>query len=218
MCCVPAEKRPLRTKALKLIAKLMAKGVKTFKEASEAGEEEGVNRGTMYLAWREARETDGASKMDPTAVDGGNRNGHAAAAATVHGSPMGGAASRTDQASSPRTPLPQQPYPVVIMNTFEQPVPVRGIPRQRRGESGRHLVLHANDWTILEVLAQCHSETMHQVEIETGANLSRKTVSKRLRYLRRLQLVHRPQGERGGESVTDAGREALESRHSTGQN
>jgi hypothetical protein len=104
------------------------------------------------------------------------------------------------------------------MNAVEQPVPVRGIPIQTRGETASHLVLHANDWTILEVLDQCPSETMHQVEIETGANLSRKTVSMRLRYLRRLRLVHRPQGKRGGEVITDRGREALRSRRSTGQN
>jgi hypothetical protein len=52
---VPPEKRPLRTEALKLIAELMAKGVKSFKEASEEGKRKGLGRGTMWLAWCEAQ-------------------------------------------------------------------------------------------------------------------------------------------------------------------
>jgi hypothetical protein len=214
---VAPEKRPLRTKALKILAKLMPNGVRSFKEAEKAGKENGIDRGTMYLAWREARETGNAAELDPAVVNGGDRNGHEAATAPLGGIPMASAASRSEAANSPRVPLPQQPHPVVIVNSIEQPVPVREIPGRGTERTASQLVLHANDWTILEVLAQCPLETMYQVDIETGANLSRKTVSKRLRYLRRLRLVHRPQGNRGGEIIIDRGREALRS-HSTGQN
>jgi Bacterial regulatory protein, arsR family len=69
-------------------------------------------------------------------------------------------------------------------------------------------VLHPDDVKILRALA-AQPTTVSQYDLEAAAELSRKTISDRLTGLRKAGLTHRPNGERGGEAITDAGRTEL---------
>jgi hypothetical protein len=70
------------------------------------------------------------------------------------------------------------------------------------------VVLHPDDAKILRALAKA-ATTQTQYDLEAGSALSRKTISARLARLREAGLTYRPSGDRGGEAITDAGRNAL---------
>ena len=61
------------------------------------------------------------------------------------------------------------------------------------------------DLDILNYLAT-QTATRTQVEIEAGTDVSKKTVGERLKLLRKARLTERPNGEKGGESITPLGR------------
>ncbi|HEX8912802.1 MAG TPA: hypothetical protein VF796_10620 [Humisphaera sp.] len=68
----------------------------------------------------------------------------------------------------------------------------------------------AIDWAIIQALLASPT-TMDQSEIEAetgvrGNRVSRRTIGTRLRELRRLKIVDRPKGDRGGEHLTPMGR------------
>jgi hypothetical protein len=69
-------------------------------------------------------------------------------------------------------------------------------------------VLHPDDVKILRALASS-STTQSQYGIEAASGLSRRTISDRLAALRAAGLTQRPNGIRGGEAITDAGRAAI---------
>ena len=69
-------------------------------------------------------------------------------------------------------------------------------------------MLHEHAWRILKLLAESPT-AIKQVDIETAVVLSHNTVNKRLKDLRELSYVYRPQGQRSGEAISDAGRAAL---------
>jgi DNA-binding HxlR family transcriptional regulator len=69
--------------------------------------------------------------------------------------------------------------------------------------------LKDEDFTILCQLADSVA-AMKQVEIEVATGIQRKVISRRLTYLRERGLTHRPFGRRGGEQITEKGREYLE--------
>jgi len=62
---------------------------------------------------------------------------------------------------------------------------------------------------ILRALAANAPVTMIQVQIEAQLHISKRTISGRLKRLRELGLVIRPNGPRGGETITDKGRACL---------
>lgn len=66
----------------------------------------------------------------------------------------------------------------------------------------------ADDLAILAYLAEQAPRTMTLVEIEAGANVSRKSVGRRIKRLASLtpSLVARPLGQRGGVIVTEDGK------------
>jgi DNA-binding transcriptional ArsR family regulator len=72
--------------------------------------------------------------------------------------------------------------------------------------------LNAADVKILKALA-ASPILLHQVEIETASTVSRRTVGKRLKRLRKWGLVVMPDGKRGGHEITQAGRDALPTRN-----
>lgn len=76
------------------------------------------------------------------------------------------------------------------------------------------LILRSDDVKILRALAQAQTP-LNQYDLEPLTELSRKTLSERLEHLRQAGLVHRPYGERGGEAITDAGRNELERHEAT---
>jgi hypothetical protein len=79
---------------------------------------------------------------------------------------------------------------------------------QASAASEGQIVLHRDDVKILEALAR--SQTTHfQLDLESSTNLSRGTIGTRLERLREAGLVDRPNGERGGDAITDAGRAEL---------
>jgi hypothetical protein len=45
--------------------------------------------------------------------------------------------------------------------------------------------------------------------LETELNVPRETVDKRLKVLRSLGLTHRPQGQKGGDSISTPGKNFL---------
>jgi len=71
-------------------------------------------------------------------------------------------------------------------------------------------VLHPNDVKILRALAST-TTTQNQYGIEQNSGLSRRSISERLAKLRAAGLTHRPNGDRGGEAITDEGRAAIPS-------
>jgi DNA-binding transcriptional ArsR family regulator len=70
------------------------------------------------------------------------------------------------------------------------------------------VILHPDDVKILRALDR-EKATQSQYDLEHSTRLSRRTISKRLQVLRQGGLTCRPRGERGGETVTNAGRAAL---------
>jgi hypothetical protein len=75
--------------------------------------------------------------------------------------------------------------------------------------------LKPSDLLILKVLAKS-AAVMKQEEIETAIDKdfpndkpSVRTIGKRLEFLRAAGLVHRPQGKRAGEAITDLGRQVV---------
>jgi DNA-binding MarR family transcriptional regulator len=69
--------------------------------------------------------------------------------------------------------------------------------------------LTSNDLRILCYLAK-QPLPRTQTEIESGTLVSRKTISKQLDFMRGQGLVERPKGARGGEVITEVGRERIE--------
>jgi hypothetical protein len=67
--------------------------------------------------------------------------------------------------------------------------------------------LTARHKKVLLYLLEMHPCLCKQVDIETGTHISRETVGKVLKDLRALGLTHRPEGERGGEGLTETGLE-----------
>jgi hypothetical protein len=65
--------------------------------------------------------------------------------------------------------------------------------------------LSPEDAEILAVLGDHFPRTVRQVDLEDTTALSRRTIGRRLRYLRGKGLTTRPDGERGGEALTGAG-------------
>lgn len=64
--------------------------------------------------------------------------------------------------------------------------------------------LSENDLSILFFL-KSQQRPIKQAEIVAGTDLSRRTIGKCLEMLRKERLVYRPNGERKGESITEAG-------------
>ncbi len=79
---------------------------------------------------------------------------------------------------------------------------------------GPERTLHRDEKDILGVLAEMN-QTVVQVDLEaamhdSGCRRSRSTIGRRLKLLRARGLVHRPDGDRGGDAITKLGRQALE--------
>ena len=70
------------------------------------------------------------------------------------------------------------------------------------------IVLHPNDLLILNALAQSPA-TMSQYALEATTRVTRRTLTKRLAFLRTHGLTERPHGPHGGETITPLGRERL---------
>jgi hypothetical protein len=73
--------------------------------------------------------------------------------------------------------------------------------------------LHKDDVTLLRALAENYYITMTQEELESETLIGRRTIGKRLGHLREQGLTHRPQGERGGETITEKGLKRLDQPH-----
>jgi DNA-binding transcriptional ArsR family regulator len=80
--------------------------------------------------------------------------------------------------------------------------------RGRQPQAPAHVALHPDDMKIMRCLADSDM-TLTQEKIEEETSLSHSTVNKRLSYLREHDLVHRPRGDRGGETLTAQGEERL---------
>jgi DNA-binding HxlR family transcriptional regulator len=65
--------------------------------------------------------------------------------------------------------------------------------------------LHRHDVAILRALSDI-SLPLLQSEIEARVELCRRTIGPRLKSLRAAGLIHRPFGERGGDTITEMGR------------
>jgi DNA-binding MarR family transcriptional regulator len=72
-------------------------------------------------------------------------------------------------------------------------------------------VLHKDELRILEHLLK-QMTAANQYDLETATGLSRRTISDRLSRLREMGYVWRPHGPRGGEAITEAGKNALRQR------
>ncbi len=70
--------------------------------------------------------------------------------------------------------------------------------------------LREGEWHILRLLRKSSHKATLQDELASQTRLSRTTLGNYLDHLRSMNLVHRPRGERGGESLTDAGRRFIE--------
>lgn len=70
--------------------------------------------------------------------------------------------------------------------------------------------LNQHDHEILLCLEERSPLAMVQIDIATATLIHRKTVGRRLERLREHGLVHRPMGERAGDTLTDRGRELAE--------
>jgi uncharacterized membrane protein len=82
--------------------------------------------------------------------------------------------------------------------------------RTPTGDQGRQFALDETDRAILSELAKRPSDVLFQVELEARIDVSRPTISKRLKDLREAGLVARPKGDKG-EAITEYGRQILES-------
>jgi hypothetical protein len=71
--------------------------------------------------------------------------------------------------------------------------------------------LHKNHVKILTYLDRCYPspQTQEEMGMPRAVGLSERTIRDYLPKLRDLGLVHRPQGDKGGERITDEGRRAL---------
>jgi uncharacterized membrane protein len=81
------------------------------------------------------------------------------------------------------------------------------IPERGEGDAKAADVLHPDDKKILEALAKART-TQFQSDLEPNEStgLSRKTLSARLKELRKMGLVSRPRGPKGGDAITEKGR------------
>jgi DNA-binding MarR family transcriptional regulator len=70
--------------------------------------------------------------------------------------------------------------------------------------------LKEGEWQILQLLRKSAHKATFQDELAAQTRLSRWTLSRYLDRLRSMNLVHRPRGERGGESLTEAGRRFID--------
>ena len=70
------------------------------------------------------------------------------------------------------------------------------------------LVLSPTDFQILEYLANART-TVSQYELDAHCIVSRRAASPQLNRLRDAGLVYRPNGPRGGEAITPAGRKMI---------
>lgn len=80
---------------------------------------------------------------------------------------------------------------------------------ERRGEPGPE-ALTKQQIDVLTALAEHPHQTMLQVEIAGASGYSKHATRSCLAGLRRMGLVERPHGSRGGEAVTPRGRAVLE--------
>jgi hypothetical protein len=75
--------------------------------------------------------------------------------------------------------------------------------------TSREIVLKSGEKDVLEVLAANRGLSMTQEEIENAMApnvcLSVRTIGEHLKRLRDIGLAHRPNGERGGDAIADAG-------------
>ena len=76
------------------------------------------------------------------------------------------------------------------------------------GEDEQSVVLHPDDLMILQVLSTAGT-TLTQEALNKKIARDVKTIGKRLARLRELGLTHRPDGERGGDAITETGIKAL---------
>ena len=75
--------------------------------------------------------------------------------------------------------------------------------------SDNSIVLHPDDVVILRKLNEART-TLTQYAIEETTRIARTTISTRLKRLREEGLTFRPNGERGGDAITEAGRAQLD--------
>lgn len=86
----------------------------------------------------------------------------------------------------------------------------RGKPAVARRTPTRRVapILQPPDIAILQALADA-ATTLHQHMIARSAQLSERTVSKRLKSLRAKGLCFRPNGDRGGDAITQEGKRVM---------
>jgi hypothetical protein len=83
-----------------------------------------------------------------------------------------------------------------------------------RGGNSRTFVPTSDDLRILDALGNSGT-TLLQVEIETSAGVSRRTITKRLREMLRCNLIRYPHGSRKGCTLTDDGQRLWQSHRHT---
>ncbi len=78
---------------------------------------------------------------------------------------------------------------------------------ERTLPEGEHMyILHRDDLKLLSVLARAQTTVLqYELEQDPRIGLSRRTICERLKRLRDAGLTYRPNGERGGEAITNAG-------------
>jgi hypothetical protein len=78
----------------------------------------------------------------------------------------------------------------------------------------KYPVLKPADVPILEALRNAYPSTLTQEAIEAAIPASTRpglrTIQRRLSYLRKVKLVCRPLGDKGGNAISDVGRDALQ--------
>jgi hypothetical protein len=72
--------------------------------------------------------------------------------------------------------------------------------------------LTPEQWAVLEALAERRPVTVMQEDLAAATRYSRHTVGECLRVLRDRGLAHRPNGERKGDAITEAGYRMLTAR------
>ncbi len=71
------------------------------------------------------------------------------------------------------------------------------------------IAIDPSDVAILAALHEVHPATMGQIDIASRVLLSRRTLGNRLKRLRSHGHVNRPNGARGGDSITESGKGLL---------
>jgi len=109
-----------------------------------------------------------------------------------------------------------RPSPTLFRELGELIDDFGGNVRDEAGPKKRYPPLKMPDVLILEALEAAYSSTLTQEAVEGAIPLKvrpgLRTIQNRLKYLRSKKLVHRPLGPKGGEAISDFGREVLGSR------